>query len=288
MKRNYGVRFRLVVLNRVKRGDLEEDLDSSFTFEDMSPYLLYRRHTDSDKDAETLAIWFHSEKDRVHIAGCLQKVLRLHSSVDPKQQDQWQAQERESLLGSALPPAPTLTDLSRVDNTEAMKSRTTSTSAETTKEKKPTAIEDLLLKAASLGGGSAITRPELDRKADTLTTSPARRAAAASPPAITNMLLRPKVATAHAAPAAETGRPTCTNGSGRGPGQGSIVSTLLNPLGMVRPISNSTCSDSGNGGTISPARSLDKQQLKEALLALLEEDAFLETLHRAYLRRRTE
>ncbi|EWM30466.1 hypothetical protein Naga_100013g5 [Nannochloropsis gaditana] len=254
----------------------------------MSPYLLYRRHTDSDKDAETLAIWFHSEKDRVHIAGCLQKVLRLHSSVDPKQQDQWQAQERESLLGSALPPAPTLTDLSRVDNTEAMKSRTTSTSAETTKEKKPTAIEDLLLKAASLGGGSAITRPELDRKADTLTTSPARRAAAASPPAITNMLLRPKVATAHAAPAAETGRPTCTNGSGRGPGQGSIVSTLLNPLGMVRPISNSTCSDSGNGGTISPARSLDKQQLKEALLALLEEDAFLETLHRAYLRRRTE
>jgi hypothetical protein len=61
---------------------------------------------------------------------------------------------------------------------------------------------------------------------------------------------------------------------------------LLNPLELVRPSSSSS---SSNGiEAKAAAGALDKQQLKEALLALIEDDAFLETLHRAYQKQRAK
>lgn len=303
VKRSYGVRFRLVVLNRINPNDLEQDLTGSFTFEDMSPYLLYRtKGLSAEGNTETLAIWFHNEKDRGHIAGCLRKVLRLQSTADQQQEEQQQAQQRELLLTSAaLPPAPTVEEQNRMDGSVGVNTITsTSTSSSnssaggssTTTTKKPTAIEELLMKAASLGGGASSSSNSSSGAGDASTTAgAAKRAAAASPPTVMDMLMRPKAGTGAttstgataAAAAAEAGRSTTgTIGSSKG------GSALLNPLGLVRPSSSSSSSTSNGTGAKVAAGALDKQQLKEALLALIEDDAFLETLHRAYQKQRAK
>jgi len=303
------VRFRLVVLNRINPKDLEEDLTGSFTFEDMSPYLLYRTKGLSIKgNTETLAIWFHNEKDRGHIAGCLRKVLRLESAANQPQGEQQPAQQRELLLKSAaLPPAPTVEEQDRMDdsvvrNTSTSTSMSTSTSISVggrtaTTMKKPISIEEMLVKAANIGGdassssksnSSSSSSSNSSGAGDVSTTAgAAKRPAATSPPTVMDMLLRSRAGTGvtkTTTAATMDGGRSMRSGSMSTSASGS--SALLNPLEMVRPSSSSSTSN-GRGATAA-AGALNKQQLKEALLALIEDDAFLETLHHAYQKQRSK
>lgn len=257
------MRFRLVVLNRVNLGDLEQDLTGSFTFEDMSPYLLYRTKLGGSSKTETLAIWFHNEKDRTHIADCLRKVLKLQSTATP-QQEQDQQQQELMLSSAVLPPAPSVEEQHHMDGSASVSG---SAAAAAGGGKKVTPIEELLLKATSIGGGGGA--------GGSSKTSSASGTPASSPRSVMDMLLKPQAVTgATTATDARASRSTSASSSG-GP-------ALLNPLGLTKSM--------GNGATASggPRPSpLDKQQLKEALLSLIDDDAFLTTLHQAYLRKST-
>ncbi len=268
VKRSYGVRFRLVVLNRVNLGDLEQDLTGSFTFEDMSPYLLYRTKLEGSSKTETLAIWFHNEKDRTHIAGCLRKVLKLQSSATPQQQQD--QQQQELMLSSAvLPPAPSVEEQQHMDGSASVSgsASTSGAAAAAGGGKKVTPIEELLLKAASIGGGGG-------GAGGASKNSSASGTPASSPRSVMDMLLKPQ-AVAGATTTSDARASRSISASSGGP-------ALLNPLGLTKSMGNEATASAGPRPS-----SLDKQQLKEALLSLIDDDAFLTTLHQAYLLRST-
>lgn len=80
-KRSDSPRFKLIVMNRNAKENLEIPLAAKFQMQVREPYLIFRLENGDDEDnAEKMpirGIWFHDGKEREVICGVLEKVMKV-------------------------------------------------------------------------------------------------------------------------------------------------------------------------------------------------------------------
>ncbi|KAL5830798.1 hypothetical protein ACOSQ3_016217 [Xanthoceras sorbifolium] len=79
VKRNAQPRFQFVVMNRRNTDNLVEDLLGDFEFEIQVPYLLYRNATQ-----EVNGIWFYNARECEEVANLFSRILGAYSKVPQK------------------------------------------------------------------------------------------------------------------------------------------------------------------------------------------------------------
>lgn len=79
VKRSTQPRFQFVVMNRRNTENLVEDLLGDFEFEVQLPYLLYRNATQ-----EVNGIWFYNQRECEDVASLFNRILSAYSKVPPK------------------------------------------------------------------------------------------------------------------------------------------------------------------------------------------------------------
>ncbi|KAL3536076.1 hypothetical protein ACH5RR_004537 [Cinchona calisaya] len=81
VKRNTQPRFQFIVMNRLSTENLVEDLLSDFEFEIQVPYLLYR-----NASQEVNGIWFYNAPECEEVANLFTRILNAYSKVPLKPQ----------------------------------------------------------------------------------------------------------------------------------------------------------------------------------------------------------
>lgn len=270
-----------------------QDLTGSFTFEDMSPYLIYRTNGEgSTGKVETLAIWCVQQRSYALVENKIHRQLtyeltyvlstptptpslehtsRFHNEKDKgniaaclrkvlrlqagSADQQAQAERQEQTHQALLEPSSMLPAAPSPQPGGGAAPVLASGSASA--ENKPS-IEEMLLKAAPVSSPSTSPQP----------------APSPSPPGVMDLLLRPQALT----------KPPADAGAAQSSAKG-----LLNPMALVAAGAAAGGKGKANGaaaGDSGASLLLDKAQFKAALLSLLEEDeGWVDSLHRAYLKK---
>ncbi|WOL17728.1 hypothetical protein Cni_G26521 [Canna indica] len=79
VKRNTQPRFQFIVMNRRNTDNLVEDLLGDFEYEVQVPYLLYR-----NASQEVNGIWFYNSHDCEAVSNLFSRILNAYSKVPPK------------------------------------------------------------------------------------------------------------------------------------------------------------------------------------------------------------
>jgi mRNA-decapping enzyme 1B len=80
-KRSKLPRFKIVVMNRNSKNNLDVPLSSNFQMQINEPYLIFR--SDKDEGESAQAIWFHDSGERQNICDVLQRIVKSLSYAQP-------------------------------------------------------------------------------------------------------------------------------------------------------------------------------------------------------------
>lgn len=100
-------RFKLMIMNRNSRQNLEVPLTATFQMQEREPYLIFREtKTNNDDNNKTIrGIWFHDAEERQKISKLLQRVVQsLSHVVDLEKKDQKNALTSEDAAATLLSP----------------------------------------------------------------------------------------------------------------------------------------------------------------------------------------
>mmetsp|Transcript_22304 Transcript_22304/g.32603 ORF Transcript_22304/g.32603 Transcript_22304/m.32603 type:complete len:262 (-) Transcript_22304:65-850(-) len=82
-KRTASPRFKIVVMNRNSKDNLEIPLASTFQMQVREPYLIFRLEQGKESNGQKISgIWFHDGKEREAISEILQRVVKSLSHAD--------------------------------------------------------------------------------------------------------------------------------------------------------------------------------------------------------------
>ncbi|KAL5205545.1 hypothetical protein ABZP36_033754 [Zizania latifolia] len=93
VKRNAQPRFQFIVMNRLNTDNLVEDLLSDFEYELQPPYLLYR-----NAEQEVNGIWFYNQHNCDAVVGVFERILNAYAKVHPKPKAPSTKSEYEALV----------------------------------------------------------------------------------------------------------------------------------------------------------------------------------------------
>ena len=108
-KRSESPRFKLVVLNRNSKENLEVDISGKFQMQVQEPYLIFRE-TKGDGAVRIRGIWFHDSAEREAVSGLLTRIVSSLEQIEQleekhshdaealgvRQQQQQQQQQQQS------------------------------------------------------------------------------------------------------------------------------------------------------------------------------------------------
>ena len=82
-KRSSSPRFKIIVMNRNSKDNLEVPLASTFQMQVREPYLIFRfEKGDNASEQKIRGIWFHDGKERQSIVEILDRVVKSLSALD--------------------------------------------------------------------------------------------------------------------------------------------------------------------------------------------------------------
>ena len=115
-KRSESPRFKLVVLNRNSKENLEVDISGKFQMQVQEPYLIFRE-TKGDGAVRIRGIWFHDSAEREAVSGLLTRIVSSLEQIEQleekhshdaealgvrQQQQQQQQQQQKSAAGGSV------------------------------------------------------------------------------------------------------------------------------------------------------------------------------------------
>ncbi|XP_047332210.1 mRNA-decapping enzyme-like protein isoform X2 [Impatiens glandulifera] len=118
VKRSTQPRFQFVVMNRRNTENLVEDLLGDFEYEVQLPYLLYRNATQ-----EVNGIWFYNQRECEEVASLFNRILSAYSKVPPKanvSSNKSEFEELEAVPTTAVIEGPLEPSLARPSTVDAL------------------------------------------------------------------------------------------------------------------------------------------------------------------------
>ncbi|TVU44003.1 hypothetical protein EJB05_03427 [Eragrostis curvula] len=98
LSKNTQPRFQLVVMNRINTENLVEDLLTDFEYEVQVPYVMYRNASD-----EIIGIWFYDQQECHEVAHLFSRIQYAFSKASPKASRASKSEFEELEVASAVP-----------------------------------------------------------------------------------------------------------------------------------------------------------------------------------------